>query len=64
MYMMSFFALLKGVQKKLDYFLSRFYWQSDEQKKKYRLVKWSILCQPKDQGGPGIHDLHIKYCST
>ena len=59
MYMMSF-ALPKGVQKKLDYFLSRFYWQGDEQKKKYRLAKWSILCQPKDQGGLGIHDLHIK----
>ena len=60
MYMMSFFALPKGVQKKLDYFRSRFYWQGDEQKKKYRLAKWSILCQPKDQGGLGIHDLHIK----
>ena len=60
MYMMSFFALPKGVQKKLDYFWSRFYWQGDEQKKKYRLAKWSILCQPKDQGGLGIHDLHIK----
>ena len=31
MYMMSF-ALPKGVQKKLDYFLSRFYWHGDEQK--------------------------------
>jgi hypothetical protein len=30
MYMMSFFALLRGVQKKLDYFWSRFYWQGDE----------------------------------
>jgi hypothetical protein len=38
MYMMSF-ALPKGVQKKLNYFLSRFYWQGDEQKKKYRLAK-------------------------
>ena len=60
MYMISVFAVPKGVQKKLDYFRSRFYWQGDEQKKKYRLAKWSILCQPKDQGGLGIHDLHIK----
>jgi hypothetical protein len=58
---MSFFALPKGVQKKLDYFRSRFYWQGGEQKKKKcRLAKWSILCQPKDQGGLGIYDLHIK----
>lgn len=26
--------------------------------KKYRLAKWSILCQPKDQGGIGILDLN------
>jgi hypothetical protein len=58
-YMMSFFALPKGVQNKLDYFRSRFYWQGGEQKK-YRLAKWSILCQPKDQRGLGIYDLHIK----
>ena len=33
MYMMTFFALPKGVQKKLDYFRSRFYWQGDEKKR-------------------------------
>jgi hypothetical protein len=60
MYMMSLFAIPKGVLQKLDYFLSRFFWQSDDQKRKYRLAKWSILCQPKDQGGLGIHDLDVK----
>jgi hypothetical protein len=60
MYMMSFYAIPKGVLKKLDYFRSRFSWQSDDQKRKYRLAKWSILCQPKDQGGLGIHDLDVK----
>jgi len=44
----------------LDYFRSRFYWQGDEKKMKYRLAKWSILCQPKDQGGLRIDDLHNK----
>ena len=29
-------------------------------KKIYRLAKWSILCQPKDQGGLGIHNLELK----
>ena len=48
MYMMSFFEIPKGVRKKLDYFRSRFFWQSDEHKRKYRLAKWDILCQPKD----------------
>jgi hypothetical protein len=60
MYMMSFFAIPRGVLKKLDYFRSRFFWQSDGKRRNYRLAKWSILCQPKDQGGLGIHDLDIK----
>jgi hypothetical protein len=59
MYMISFFSILRGVLKKLDYFRSRFFWQQ-EAKRKYRLVKWSILCQPKDQGGLGIWDLDIQ----
>jgi len=48
MYMMSFFEIPKGVRKKRDYFRSRFFWQSDEHKRKYRLAKWDILCQPKE----------------
>ena len=60
MYMMSFFEILKGVRKRLDYFRSRFFWQSDEHKRRYRLAKWDILCKPKDQGGLGIHNLELK----
>jgi len=60
LYMMSFFEIPKGVRKKLDYFRSRFFWQCDEHKKKYRLAKWDILCQPKDQGGLEIHNLELK----
>ena len=48
MYMMSFLAIPSGVCKKLDYFRSRFYWQGDGHKKKYRLAKWDIICRPKD----------------
>jgi hypothetical protein len=29
-------------------------------KKTYRLVKWSIVCRPKDHGGMGVHDLQVK----
>jgi hypothetical protein len=60
MYMMSFLAIPSGVLKKLDYLRSRFYWQGDGHKKKYRLAKWDIICRPKEQGGLGIHDLEIK----
>src|SRR5438128_9105769 len=60
MYMMLFFEIPKGVLKKLDYVRSRFYWQGDGSRRKYRLAKWNILCQPKDQGGLGIQDLKFK----
>src|SRR5438105_4158864 len=32
----------------------------DSEKKKYRLVRWDIICRPKDQGGLGIQDLLVK----
>ena len=43
--------------KKLDYFRSCFFWQSDEYKKKYSLTKWEVVCTPKDQGGLGVLNL-------
>src|SRR4051812_17682988 len=60
LYMISFFPLPKGVLHRLDYFRSRFFWQGDNEKKKYRLAKWNVVCRPKDQGGLGIHDLQVK----
>jgi hypothetical protein len=60
LYMISFFQLPKGVLHRLDYFRSRFFWQGDNEKKKYRLTKWSVVCRPKDQGGLGVHDLEVK----
>jgi hypothetical protein len=49
-----------GVRKRLDFYRSRFFWQSDENKKKYRLTKWNIVCRPKYQGGLCIEVLEIK----
>jgi hypothetical protein len=59
-HMISFFLLPKGILYKLDYYWSRFFWQGDNEKKKYRLTKWSVVCSPKDQGGLGIHGLEVK----
>ena len=42
--------------KKKDYFRSRFYWQKDEQEKTVSLSRVYYICQPKYQGGLGIHD--------
>jgi hypothetical protein len=37
-----------------------FFWQGDEEKRKYRLTRWNIICRPKDQGGLGIEVLDLK----
>jgi hypothetical protein len=60
MFMLSFFEIPKGVLEKIDCFRSRFYWQSEQHKRKYRLAKWKILCQPKLQGGLGVHNLELQ----
>jgi hypothetical protein len=60
MFMLSFFEVPRGVLEKLDFYRSSFFWQAYDNKKKYRLIKWSIICQPKDQGGLGIKNLDIQ----
>nr|ABF96840.1 retrotransposon protein, putative, LINE subclass [Oryza sativa Japonica Group] len=60
MFMLSFFEVPKGILEKLDYYRSRFFWQCEEHKKKYRLAKWSILCKPKECGGLGIQNLELQ----
>jgi len=60
MLMLFFFEIPKGVLEKIESFRSRFFWQNDQHKKKYRLVKWKLICQPKTQGGLGVQDLEIQ----
>ena len=60
MFMMSFFELSIGVLQKLGFYRSRFFWQGNASMKKYRLVRWDLICRPKDQGGHGIIDLEIQ----
>lgn len=56
---MSFLEIPKKVLKRLDYNCSRFFWQSDQHKRKYCLARCEILCTPEDQGGLGIQDLEV-----
>ena len=56
-FMLSFFEIPRGVLKKIEYFRSRFFWHYDSHKKRYRLIKWPIICQPKEQGGLGVVNL-------
>jgi hypothetical protein len=40
--------------------IQNFFWQNDQHKKKYRLVKWDIISQPKQQGVLGIQILELQ----
>jgi hypothetical protein len=60
MFMLSFLEIPKGVKKRLDFYRSRFFWQNEEHKRKYRLTRWNIIYQSKDQGGLGVKVLDIK----
>jgi hypothetical protein len=60
MFMLSFLEIPKGVRKRLDFYRSSFFWQEEDDKKKYILFKWNIVCRPKDQGGLGIEVLELK----
>jgi hypothetical protein len=59
LFMLSFFEVPKGVLEKIEYYMSQFFWQNDNHKKKYMLAKWSILCQTKDHGGMGIMNIVV-----
>jgi hypothetical protein len=60
LFMLSFFEVPKGVLEKIEYYMSQFFWQNDNHKKKYMLAKWSILCQTKDHGGMGIMNIVVQ----
>lgn len=57
--MLSFYKLPQGVREKIDYYRRRFLWQEDQGIRKYHLVRWPVICSPRDQGGLGILDLEI-----
>ena len=60
MFMLSFFKIPRKVLEKLDQIRSRFFWEGEGHKKKYRLTKWSIVCTPKDMGWLGIIDFDLQ----
>lgn len=60
MFTLSFFEIPKGLRKRLDLFRSRFFWESNGHKRKYRLTQWNIICRPKDHGGLAVEVLEIK----
>jgi hypothetical protein len=59
-YHVTVFALPKWLIKKIDTLRRNFLWKGEESegnKGGICLVKWRMVCKPKDLGGLGIHDL-------
>jgi hypothetical protein len=60
MFMLSFFEVPREVLARLDQIRSRFIWNEEGHKRKYKLTKWNIVCSPKDLGGLGVIDLDLQ----
>jgi hypothetical protein len=59
-YHVTVFNLSKWLIKNIDKLRRNFYWKGEDiqgNKGGTRLVKWNIVCRPKDHGGLGIHNL-------
>ncbi|KAL5549984.1 hypothetical protein UlMin_000160 [Ulmus minor] len=56
-YAMSCFCLPTLLIKDIHMLISRFWWGSNEGRKKIHWEKWDKLCLPKENGGLGFHDL-------
>lgn len=44
MFLMGFYRLLEGTHAGFDKHRSGFYWNTADNKKKYRMVKWKVMC--------------------
>lgn len=59
LYCMGFYWLADGIHKKMDSIRAKFLWQETEEKFKYHMAKWDMVCRPKDQGGLDIINTRI-----
>jgi mannosylglycoprotein endo-beta-mannosidase len=50
---LGLFLLADGTHAGFDKHRNRFFWEGQGNKKKYHMVKWEDICQPKCQGGLG-----------
>ena len=54
MFLMGFYLLSAGIHAGFDKHRGAFYWNAAGNKRKYKLVKWKLMCRPKNLGGLGI----------
>ena len=54
MFLMGFYLLSAGIHAGFDKHRGAFYWNAADNKRKSRLVKWKLMCRPKNLWGLGI----------
>ena len=59
MFLMGFFLLSAGIHAGFDKHRGAFYWNAADNRRKYRFVKWKLMCRPKNLGGLGILNTSI-----
>ena len=50
----GFYLLSGGIHGGFDKHRGAFYWNVADDKRKYMMVKWKVICGPKNLGGLGI----------
>jgi mannosylglycoprotein endo-beta-mannosidase len=51
---MGLFLLADGTHAGMDKHINRFFWEGQSSSKKFHMVSWKNICQPKNQGGLGV----------
>jgi hypothetical protein len=59
-YAMGFYLLDEGNHHRLDMSRARFFWEGVGGKRKYHMVRWEVLCKPKEVGGMGFLDTRVR----
>ncbi|CAN1128271.1 Uncharacterized mitochondrial protein AtMg00310 [Linum perenne] len=57
-YIMSLFALSKGLINRMNAMLRQFFWSGSLQKRSIQWAHADILCKPKSQGGLRFRDFY------
>ena len=51
MFLMGFYLLPIGTHAGFDKHRGAFFWNAADNKRKYRMIKWDLICKPRGLGG-------------